>query len=80
MLGNLDAAARRRPECGSRRDSVVSARDHVERRTAGVDVRAEELGDVLGRAVRRVALERLEGHLVEELHLRGQWLARGVTR
>ena len=34
----------------------------------GVDVRADVVGDLVGRAVRRVALESFEGQLVEGLH------------
>ena len=59
-----------------------SSRAHgitLKRRATGVDVGAQELRDVFGRPVRRVALERLEGHLVEALHLGGEVLAGGLT-
>src|SRR5262245_47634924 len=54
---------------------VVRAGDHVEPGAAGLDVGAQELCDLLGRAIGRVALEWLEGHLVEVLHLCGERLA-----
>jgi SAM-dependent methyltransferase len=58
--------------CSNRGLSIAGARDHVEGRAAGFDVRVQELRDVFGRPVRRVPLERLERHLVEGLHLGGE--------
>src|SRR5262249_40616541 len=54
---------------------VACARDHVEGGTTGFDVGVQERGDVFGRSVRRVPLERLERQLVEALHLCGELLA-----
>src|SRR5215217_29772 len=55
---------------------VIGARNHIEYSATGLDVGVEKLRDLLGCPIVRIALERLERHLVEALHSLGQRPAR----
>ncbi len=55
---------------------VRRLRDQIERPAPCCNIRSEEVGDLVGGAVRAVALESFERHLVEALHLLGQQCAR----